>query len=368
MRPRAPLRVCAPLRPVIGRRDRPGPRIRGRAPLTLFWRRRKHARGSGPPQPSHMASWSLSLSLLQKIVLGLREPARREAGAKAPPVPTASAVAAWRRSARTEALRKLSIHPARQLWGLLPVAPLAAATTRTLGRRAAPMLVAAMSPNRSAIGRLIGTPSAFRRASAGSSLSRGESRDRLHPRGVAGSPLALTGGPKAEALPARFARRPSGSARQASVPLRLDPPARPAPRRSTSAPHASALRRLDPPAAAARIDASPALRTADRPIVTVVYRRREVLVGDAPAPGRRRAAELVWPAVPRARVQTGLPSLALAPFTAVAREAPVAAVAARIAAAAPAAPPTLPDLDGLVDEVMRRIDRRFRSERLRRGL
>ncbi len=91
------------------------------------------------------------------------------------------------------------------------------------------------------------------------------------------------------------------------------------------------------------------------------------MVGDAPASGRRRAAELVWPATPRPGVQTGLPSLALAPFTAVAREAPVA-VAARIAAPVPAALPTLPDVNGLVDEVMRRIDRRFRSERLRRGL
>ena len=100
MKPRPSLRVGAPLRPVIGRRGRIGRRIRGRAPLSLFWRRRKPSRGSGPPQPSHMASWSLSLSLLQKIVLGLREPSRREAGAKAPPVPTASAVAAWGRSGR----------------------------------------------------------------------------------------------------------------------------------------------------------------------------------------------------------------------------------------------------------------------------
>ena len=91
------------------------------------------------------------------------------------------------------------------------------------------------------------------------------------------------------------------------------------------------------------------------------------MVGDAPAPSRRRAAELVWPAAPRPGVEAGLPSLALAPFTAVAREAP-AAVAARIAAPVPAAPPMLPDVNGLVDEVMRRIDRRFRSERLRRGL
>ncbi|HKH35295.1 MAG TPA: hypothetical protein VKA80_14235 [Beijerinckiaceae bacterium] len=151
------------------------------------------------------------------------------------------------------------------------------------------------------------------------------------------------------------------------MPLRLDQPARLAPRRSASAQRASALRRLDQPAAPARIDVSPALRTADRSIVTIVYRRREAMVGDVPAPSRRRAAELVWPATPRPGVQTGLPSPALAPFAAVAREAPVA-VAARIAAPVPAAAPTLPDVNGLVDEVMRRIDRRFRSERLRRGL
>ncbi|HZY21190.1 MAG TPA: hypothetical protein VFE80_02190, partial [Beijerinckiaceae bacterium] len=99
----------------------------------------------------------------------------------------------------------------------------------------------------------------------------------------------------------------------------------------------------------------------------VVYRHREAMVGDAPVPSRRPPAELVWPATPRAGVQAATPSLALAPFTAVAREAPVA-VAARIAAPVPAALPTLPDVNGLVDEVMRRIDRRFRSERLRRGL
>jgi hypothetical protein len=352
MKPRPSLRVGAPLRPVIGRRGRIGRRIRGRAPLSLFWRRRKPSRGSGPPQPSHMASWSLSLSLLQKIVLGLREPSRREAGAKAPPVPTASAVAAWGRSGGAEAPRKLTL-PARQLWvlsakpasapaasRLLPMTPLAAAATPTLRRRAAPVPVAAVSPNGSPIGRLIGTPRTFGRPSAGSSVDRRNVRERW---------------------------RRSGSARHPSAPLRLDPPARLAPRRSASPQHASALRRLDQPAAAARIDASLALRTADRSILTVVYRRREAMVGDAPAPSRRRAAELVWPAAPRPGVEAGLPSLALAPFTTVAREAP-AAVAARIAAPVPAAPPMLPDVNGLVDEVMRRIDRRFRSDRLRRGL
>ncbi|MFL5325537.1 MAG: hypothetical protein ACJ8A4_14940 [Microvirga sp.] len=354
MKPRPPLRVGAPLRPVIGRRGRTGPRLRGPAPLSLFWRRRKPARGSGPPQPSHVASWSLSLSLLQKIVLGLHEPSRREADAKAPPVPTASAIAAWRRSAGAEAQRKLPVLPTRQLWVLstkpasalaasrsLPVAPSAAAATPTLRRRTAPRPVAAVSPTGSPIASQIGTPRTFRRASAGSGLGRRDARERW---------------------------RRSGPVRYASVPLRLDQPARLAPRRSASAQRASALRRPDQPAAAARLDASPALRTADRSIVTVVYRRREAMVGDAPAPSRRRAAELVWSATSRPGVQPGLPSLALAPFTAVAREAPVAAVAARIAAPVPAALPMLPDVNGLVDEVMRRIDRRFRSERLRRGL
>jgi hypothetical protein len=356
MKPRAPLRVGALLRPVIGRRGRNGPRIRGRAPLSLFWRRRKHVRRSGPPQLSHMASWSLSLSLLHKIVLGLRDPARHEAGAKAPLVPTASAVAAWRRSARSEALRKLPALPARQLRliGVKPASPLfasrsapvgtLAAATPTLRRRTVPVPVAAVSPSGSPMRRPIGTPSAFRRGSGGSGLGRRESRDRLRVKGVAGGLLALAGPAKAEAFPARLA-----------------------PRRSALAQHASALRRLDQPAAPTRIDASPTRRRADRSIVTVVYRRREVMVGDAPAPGRRRAAELVWPATPRPGVQTGLPSLALAPFTTVAREAPVA-VAARNAAPVPATLPTLPDVNGLVDEVVRRIDRRFRSERLRRGL
>jgi hypothetical protein len=357
MKPRAPLRVGGLLRPVIGRRDRTGPRIRGRAPLSLFWLRCRNARDSGPPKLPSMASWSLSLTLLQKIVLGLRDPARLEAGAKAPQVPTAPAVAAWRGAARSKAPRQLPVLPARQLWvsGAKPasppaasrslsVAPLAAAATPTLLRRAAPRPVAAVSPTGFPMRRLMGTLTAFRRASAGSDRGQREPRDRWRVTGVAGGRLAPIGAPKADALPARLV-----------------------PRRSASAQHASALRRVDRPVAAARIDASPVLRTADRSIVTVVYRRREAVVGDAPAPARRRAAELVWPAAPRPGVQTGLPSPALAPFAAVVREAPVA-VAARIAAPAAAVLPTLPGVDGLVDEVMRRIDRRFRSERLRRGL
>ena len=108
----SPLRVGAPLRPVIGRRGRIGRRIRGRAPLSLFWRRRQPSRGSGPPQPSHMASWSLSLSLLQQIVLGLREPSRREAGAKAPP--RSDRVGASRRRRRSGApKRRASLRPSR---------------------------------------------------------------------------------------------------------------------------------------------------------------------------------------------------------------------------------------------------------------
>ena len=86
--------------------------------------------------------------------------------------------------------------------------------------------------------------------------------------------------------------------------------------------------------------------------------RRLAAAGRPSSSGRRRHAR---------EFEAGLPSLALAPFTTVAREAP-AAVAARIAAPVPAAPPMLPDVNGLVDEVMRRIDRRFRSDRLRRGL
>src|SRR3954470_11104483 len=158
MKPRAPLRVGAPLRPVIGRRDRTAARIRGRAPLSLFWQRRQHVRGGGPLPLSHEASWSLNLRLLQKIVLGLRDPAGFEAGAKAPLVPTPSVLAAWRRSAGSEARRKLSRLQARQPRpiGAKPASALFATRSLPLGtlaaampaprRRAALVPLAAMSP------------------------------------------------------------------------------------------------------------------------------------------------------------------------------------------------------------------------------
>ena len=186
MKPRAPLRVGG----AAAAGDRPArphgpahPRAGAAEPVLAAAQALPGA--AARPSLPHMASWSLSLSLLQKIVLGLREPARLEAGAKAPPVPTAPAVAASAEVRPLEAPRKLPALPARQLWvssakpasspaasRSLPVAPLAAAATPTLRRRAAPRPVAAVSPTGSPIGRLIGTPSAFRRASAGSGLGQ----------------------------------------------------------------------------------------------------------------------------------------------------------------------------------------------------
>ena len=305
MKPRPSLRVGAPLRPVIGRRGRIGRRIRGRAPLSLFWRRRKPARGSGPPQPSHMASWSLSLSLLQKIVLGLREPSRREAGAKAPPVPTASAVAAWGRSGGAEAPRKLTL-PARQLWvlsakpasapaasRLLPMTPLAAAATPTLRRRAAPVPVAAVSPNGSPIGRLIGTPRTFGRPSAGSSVDRRNVRERWRRSGSARHRIgAASAGP---------AGSPGSASERVAAACIGAAPAGPAGRRR-------AHRRVAGASHGGPVDRSPSSTGAAR--LWSAMLRRLAAAGRPSSSGRRRHARESRPACRRLPWRRSPPSRA----------------------------------------------------------
>ena len=136
-----PFRVGAPLRPVIGRRGRTGPRLRGPAPLSLFWRRRKPPGAAARRQPSHWQAGRSASASCKRSSLAFASRARREADAKAPPVPTAPAVAAWWKSVRSEAPRKLPALPARQLWviGAKPAsAPAAVARCRWRRQRLPP--------------------------------------------------------------------------------------------------------------------------------------------------------------------------------------------------------------------------------------
>jgi hypothetical protein len=97
------------------------------------------------------------------------------------------------------------------------------------------------------------------------------------------------------------------------------------------------------------------------------YRRAPKAAAQAPPPmDVRRVPDMVWSGRRADILRAAAPPAA--PHLSSAATAAIPQVGPQPATPAAARPPALPDVNGLVDEVMRRIDRQFRSERLRRGL
>lgn len=350
----APLRAIAPLSPVIGQRDRACLHIRRWTLPHLLWRRLTRVRPAAPSQFSYHASCSLSFVLHQKIVLGQKRRAKRDVGRTEPAARNVSIVLAWP-SGPVQALdRHRTVYSyVVPPGGAAPMRPRAAnRLPRSSKLDASPFAVTRLAVS-SKVVRSTAFPircatsrsDALGAVSAALRSNTQQSADHFHPKRRTEGALAAASRRKTEGLLVRPATRWT----------RFGAHAGPSSRRDQRAP--STLSRT-----------SPERRPADRAIVTFVYRSRATVVRDMPAQVRQRhAPELVWPSPTRSGVQTGLQRIASRASAPVLQEAP-AGIAGRAMVPAPAAAPRLPDLNRVVDEVMRRIDRQVRNERLRRGM
>lgn len=352
MKPRAPLRISAPLLPVIHQTDRVGLHIRGRASPALFWRRLKRARSARRSPLSYLASWSLSIALHQKIVLGRQMPKRE---ARTQPTIGSALMTFARSPAPPQTLYRLALLHTRPIQGIdtLPMRPPAGGSPARWVKRAAPPVAVSGAATPRCVLRAnalpIGDRTATQNAWAGrrSPLPHSSRELHRHPhrKQTARHPLSAIRHRKPDRLLDGLAARWTTFTPRAGAPLRLN-----------RGVHATSTR------------AVPQLRPT--PVVNLLYQSRETVVRDrdvSASADRARPPELVWPSAPRPGIQSSFRQPALPALTTVVQGAqPFAAARAPAPTRVPLA--KLPELNGLVEEVMRRIEHQVRSERLRRGI
>lgn len=351
------LTVSRPIRPVILIGGRSSAQAR-RSGLALIWRRQ--GRGQSPPTPGHRppAGWSLTINLFFKAAAGLSarafgapsssrrhqvdsSPRPRPAGLfwRAPP-----ALRIERQAEVLSSILKRMIQPeiaSVERWRTL-IHDFDPAGRRTRSVRAMPLRPPPM---------LRSSPRA-REAQVRSNL----------PHGFDQGPEAL-----AVALPAwsRSLRSLAGPAPKRRAP-RVQAVTRVAARRvSSAAPRRNRLVRSPTP------DGRRLERTVVQPwrVVERFWRQEHGASAARPVHSTRErpAVELIWASRkldgPASLGPLGVPP-SLSPM--VAREVTTDSMSLRsVAGQGPAGPP---DVDRLVDEVFRRMDRQLRNERLRRGI
>lgn len=342
MTPRPPLRICRPLArggaaPVVTTRTRP---------LSLFWRRQRRLGSGGTvihwrPQ----LALRLNLAFAQSITSHTRR-VRDDRHAATPIVfppadgPTAPAgpLAAPRSLSRTPAPRlPRNVLATPQLGrivilreGRMPVtAPLPATFVPTVARQERARRSLPSLSRRGETARAAATPGTATRTATHPHADTSRTVERMW--------TILRTGAHAHPSLGRLAAPRTQIAASQGRPV----PATPAPRRL-----AAPLARNFVPSG--RTPATPTPAAA------------------RPAP-HRRASELVW--ATRTAGDTAPEARATAPsWSTVPAAGSVAMPTGITRAAAPAAAAVVPDMTGLVDEVLRRLDRQARSERLRRGI